>query len=114
MASLTNIDSSGIRAIQDSTEFDFSSHPAKKGLGPLGQGFKRGLMGHAVLAVTPAGLPLGLLWRAVAPRVEFLMTEQVAITVQAEPEGFIADDGWYVLITLAVGVLAAVLIWAIR
>ena len=49
-----------VLAVQDSTEFDFTSHQATTDLGPLGPGSTRGLMGHSVLAVTPAGLPLGL------------------------------------------------------
>jgi hypothetical protein len=48
-------------AVQDSTEFAFTTHKATAGLGPLGQGLTRGLMAHSVLAVTPEGLPLGVL-----------------------------------------------------
>ena len=57
-----------VLAIQDSTEFDYTTHKATTGLGPLGRGQGRGLMGHTVLAVTPAGLPLGLLHLAVWAR----------------------------------------------
>ncbi len=57
-----------VLAVQDSTEFDFTGHQATADLGPLGQGYTRGLMGHAVLAVTPAGLPLGLLHLAIWAR----------------------------------------------
>jgi hypothetical protein len=57
-----------VLAVQDSTEFDYTTHRATAGLGPLGQGLTQGLMGHSVLAVTPAGLPLGLLHLAVWAR----------------------------------------------
>jgi len=57
------------------------------------------------------GLPLGLLWRAVAPQVEFVMVEGGPVPVQQEPEGFVADDGTYILITTAMGILAAVVVW---
>ncbi len=50
-----------VLAVQDSTEFDYSGHKQTSGLGPLGRGLTRGLMGHSVLAVSPDGLPLGLL-----------------------------------------------------
>lgn len=50
-----------VLAVQDTTEFDYSTHPATLGLGPLGSGARRGLLCHSVLAVTPEGLPLGLL-----------------------------------------------------
>jgi hypothetical protein len=57
-----------VLAVQDSTEFDYSGHQQTRGLGPLGQGLTRGLMGHSVLVVTPDGLPLGLLHLALWAR----------------------------------------------
>src|SRR5713226_358338 len=57
-----------VLAVQDSTEFNYTTHPATQGLGPLGQGRQQGLMAHSVLAVTPAGLPLGLLHQAIWAR----------------------------------------------
>ncbi|HEV7897214.1 MAG TPA: DUF2567 domain-containing protein [Planosporangium sp.] len=79
----------------------------------------RGLRREALIALAVAaalaalGLPLGLLWRAVSPKVEFVMTEAGATTVQPEPEGFVAGDGWYVLITFTAGVLAAIAVWTL-
>jgi hypothetical protein len=79
------------------------------------RGLRRELLVALAVAVALAaiGLPLGLLWRAVTPRVEFVMTDFGATTVESEPEGFAAADGWYVLITFAVGVLAAIAVWAL-
>jgi hypothetical protein len=79
------------------------------------RGRRRELLIALAVAVTLTvlGLPLGLLWRAVSPKVEFVMTEAGATTVQADPEGFVAGDGWYVLITFAVGLLAAIAVWAL-
>jgi hypothetical protein len=57
-----------VLAIQDSTEFEYTSHKQTSGLGPLGHGFTRGLMGHTVLAVTPQQLPLGILHLALWAR----------------------------------------------
>ncbi len=57
-----------VLAIQDSTEFDYTTHKKTTGLGPLGRGLTRGLMGHSVLAVTPDGLPLGVLHLALWAR----------------------------------------------
>jgi hypothetical protein len=57
-----------VLAVQDSTEFAYTSHQQTSGLGPLGHGFTRGLMGHTVLAVTPEQLPLGILHMAVWAR----------------------------------------------
>jgi len=80
-----------------------------------GPGLRRELLIAAGVAVALAalGLPLGLLWRAVAPQVEFVMSEQGPIPVEQEPEGFMADDGWYVVITFAAGVVAAILVWVL-
>src|SRR6266571_2194912 len=47
---------------QDTTELDYSTHLATEGLGQVGRGAAdRGLFAHAALAMTPTGLPLGLL-----------------------------------------------------
>lgn len=50
-----------VLAVQDTTELDFSSHRATAGLGPLRVPSNQGLLVHSTLAVTPEGLPLGLL-----------------------------------------------------
>jgi len=55
-------------AVQDTTELDFTGHPATEGLGPLRHGYQRGLLVHSTLAVTPDGLPLGVLAQQVWAR----------------------------------------------
>lgn len=50
-----------ILAIQDTTSFDFTAHPATAGLGYLARSQRRGLWLHSALAVTAAGVPLGLI-----------------------------------------------------
>jgi hypothetical protein len=52
-----------VLAIQDTSFFNFSSHKKTKGLGPIGDRDKnaQGLILHSTLAVTPDGLPLGVL-----------------------------------------------------
>lgn len=52
-----------VLAIQDTTYLDYSHHPAKKGMGPIGttkQQALRGLVMHSTLVTTTSGLPLGL------------------------------------------------------
>lgn len=46
---------------QDTTEFNYARHPATTGLGPLTLPGHQGLLGHAALALTATGEPLGLL-----------------------------------------------------
>lgn len=54
-----------VLAIQDTSFFNFSSHRKTQGLGPIGDSSAKlqGLLLHSTLAVTPKGLPLGLLWQ---------------------------------------------------
>jgi hypothetical protein len=50
-----------ILAIQDTTSFDFTAHPDTTGLGYLAHSKRHGIWLHSVLAVSAAGVPLGLL-----------------------------------------------------
>ena len=51
-----------ILVIQDTTTLDFTHHPATQDLGPIGgSSFSRGMKLHSALAVSPDGVPLGLL-----------------------------------------------------
>ena len=49
--------------VQDTTEFDYSQHPATTGLGPIGDGRGRGFLVQSVLAIRPAlaGRPVPVL-----------------------------------------------------
>jgi Transposase DNA-binding len=57
-----------VLAVQDTTEVDWTSHPATQGLGPLGHTTCQGLHVHSTLAVTPERVPLGLLAQQVWAR----------------------------------------------
>lgn len=57
-----------VLAVQDTTEIDWTSHPATQGLGPLGHRACQGLHVHSTLAVTPERVPLGLLAQQVWAR----------------------------------------------
>ena len=48
---------------QDTSYLDYSHHPSKEGMGPIGSEQQKlsGLVMHSSLALTPAGLPLGIL-----------------------------------------------------
>ena len=50
-----------VLAIQDTTDFDFTSHPATQGLGYLERRYLQGLKSHSVLTVSTEGSPLGLI-----------------------------------------------------
>jgi len=46
---------------QDTTEINLTAHPATKGTGYLGSPDCRGLLLHTLLAISPTGVPLGVL-----------------------------------------------------
>lgn len=50
-----------VLAIQDTTDFDFTSRPATSGLGYLERSYLQGLKSHSVLIVSSEGSPLGLI-----------------------------------------------------
>jgi hypothetical protein len=50
-----------ILAVQDTTELNFTAHPATRGLGHLRAAQQQGFLVHSVLALLPSGVPLGLL-----------------------------------------------------
>jgi hypothetical protein len=55
-----------VLAVQDTTFFNFTHHPHTQGLGEIGtkKQNQRGFGMHSTLAVTPTGVPLGLLTQA--------------------------------------------------
>ncbi|MDG4796582.1 DUF2567 domain-containing protein [Micromonospora sp. WMMD1082] len=64
-----------------------------------------------VLVLGLLGAPLGLLWAAVAPATPVIKSGEGAIYGQAQPEQPVAADGWFSLLGLAFGVLAALAVW---
>ncbi|MFG3555128.1 DUF2567 domain-containing protein [Micromonospora sp. NPDC047557] len=64
-----------------------------------------------VLALAVLGGPLGLLWAVLAPDTPVLKTAEGAIYADPQPEQPIAADGWFSLLGLAFGVLAALALW---
>jgi hypothetical protein len=50
-----------VLAVQDTTEFNLTHLPATEGLGYGSGRYERGFIMHSLLAVTPEGLPLGVL-----------------------------------------------------
>jgi hypothetical protein len=50
-----------VLCVQDSTELDYTAQPGIAGLGPLSSLRQHGLYVHPTLAVTPDGVPLGVL-----------------------------------------------------
>jgi hypothetical protein len=57
-----------VLAVRDTTELDWTAHPATTGLGPLAHTAHHGLLVHTTRALTPERLPLGLLAQQVWAR----------------------------------------------
>jgi hypothetical protein len=68
-----------------------------------------------VVALAALGMVVAVVWRAVAPRLGFrIVSPGNGVPLVPETEQFFAADGWFVVLTLVVGVLAAVLCWRVR
>jgi hypothetical protein len=65
----------------------------------------------AALAVAALGAPIGLLWSKIAPHVELVQTDYGPYPVDGEPEGYWADDGWFIIMAIIMGALVAVAAW---
>jgi hypothetical protein len=58
------------------------------------------------------GVPYGLLWARIAPKLPVVAVDGGrAAFGDAEPEQWVADEGWFVFLGLGFGVLAAFLVW---
>ncbi|GGM38450.1 hypothetical protein GCM10011608_23890 [Micromonospora sonchi] len=57
------------------------------------------------------GAPLGLLWAVLAPATPVIKTAEGAVYGQPQPEQPVAADGWFSLLGLGFGVLAALAVW---
>lgn len=57
-----------ILAVQDTTDLDFTHHPAKQGVGPVDHPAHRGLKVHTVFGVSTQGVPLGVIHQQVWAR----------------------------------------------
>lgn len=63
------------------------------------------------VALAALGAPLGWLWAAIAPGVPMVKADDGARLVESQPEEFIAADGWFTLLGLGLGIVAAVVVW---
>ncbi|MGZ4505797.1 MAG: hypothetical protein ACXVX8_12315 [Blastococcus sp.] len=67
-------------------------------------------------ALALVGLPTGVLWWLLAPRLDFRITAAGPVPVDAAPssELLIADDGVFALVLLGVGLLCGAAAWRLR
>ncbi|GGK25943.1 hypothetical protein GCM10010124_18090 [Pilimelia terevasa] len=74
-----------------------------------------GWVRHAALvgALAVAGVPLGLLWQALAPDVPLRMTAAGPALTSPQPEQFAAADAWFTMLGAGLGGAAAVAAWVL-
>jgi hypothetical protein len=60
-----------------------------------------------------AAAPVGLLWAALAPRVTVVIAAGKADLSEGATPAYIAGDGWFVGVTLVVGLVAGLLVLAL-
>ncbi len=75
-----------------------SGHEVRTGLG-------------LVLGLAAGGIPVGLLWLALAPRREFEVVDGGFRAVEPQSEALVGADGVLLILTGLLGVLAAGLVW---
>ncbi|WP_371682251.1 DUF2567 domain-containing protein [Micromonospora sp. WMMA2032] len=97
-----------------------AGHPGVVGQLPGASPAARRAVGRPVATVlglaallTALGAPLGLLWAWLAPDTPVRQTPDGAVYTTAQPEQPIAADGWFSLLALGFGVLAAVALWVL-
>ncbi|WBB80034.1 DUF2567 domain-containing protein [Micromonospora sp. WMMD882] len=79
---------------------------------PAGTVRRRAVLAATVtLVLTVLGAGLGLLWVALAPGTPVVRTADGAVYAEPQPEQPIAADGWFSLLGLGFGVLAAIGLW---
>ncbi|SBT44651.1 DUF2567 domain-containing protein [Micromonospora auratinigra] len=96
----------------------FTGHPVAAGAVPVTDRPAGGLRAvgvtlGAALLIAVLGAPLGLLWAAVAPDTPVRKVPDGAVYAVPQPEQPIAADGWFSLLGIAFGVLAAIGLWAL-
>jgi hypothetical protein len=79
-----------VLAIQDTSYFNFTKHKKTKGLGPIGDSSAavQGLILHSTFAVTPSGVPLGVLSQDCWAREGFINSDVSADRPFVEKESF--------------------------
>jgi len=65
----------------------------------------------AALLLPLLGAPVAFLWRAVTPHVGIIQTAAGPQPSSSESNQFFAIDGWFVLTTLAVGIVVGLVAW---
>ncbi len=76
--------------------------------------WREAVAGLSVLfGVIALGVPIGMLWSAVSPRVPVLMTADGPILTSGEPEEYMGSDAVFTLVGLGTGIALGLLCWLV-
>jgi hypothetical protein len=64
-----------------------------------------------VVVLTGLGAGLAYVWAAISPRTVLEMTAEGAVYTEPHPEGYVAGESVYLLMTAGLGILAPVAVW---
>jgi hypothetical protein len=69
--------------------------------------------GFLLVTLTAAvlGIPYGLLWSAMAPKIPVVKVEGGLLPADPAPEQFVAGDGWFLLLGVGFGLVAGFAAW---
>lgn len=72
-----------------------------------------GACAYPAVGAALLGAPAGLVWAAVAPRPELVLTPAGATYANPRPEAVVAGDGWFAAVSVIAGLLCGVLTYAL-
>ena len=65
------------------------------------------------VALTGVGAGLAFVWEAISPRTVLEMTADGAVYTEPNPEGYVAGESVYLLLTAGLGILSPVVVWLV-
>lgn len=68
---------------------------------------------RVLAVVTLLGAPAGLVWAALAPRLDLVVSAGTLTLLHSESEALIADDGYFLFITAGLGVLTGLAVYLV-
>ena len=80
-----------------------------EGSPPVAEDVKAGLLAAVVPVLL--GAPVGLLWAALAPRVQVVVAGEDVQLVEPGGSGFIAGDGYFLAAVLVAGLVTGLVAW---
>jgi hypothetical protein len=64
-----------------------------------------------VLTLVGEGVVAGVVWRWVAPQPGYRVAEEGLLFLDPQPEAYVAAEGWFVVVTGVVGLVAGLVVW---